>query len=187
MESVTEVPEEASRLHQPRFWIRVFLLLDRLPAKANEPCLPPPTHRHTHNRFTALCILSGTTRVSWYQKKHSPTHTYRGHQSSLICFLHLIQSCCKINPNPNTNLNSNRIITCIPVNLTLAVNPNVNPNANPNLNDWMQDAFVAVNATTMKIFNRKPNLTLTPNNSIEIDYRSGKLGLHRCHWYFHQP
>jgi len=37
--------------------------------------------------FTALRILSGTTRVSWYQKKHPPTHTYRGHQSSLICCL----------------------------------------------------------------------------------------------------
>jgi len=24
--------------------------------------------------------------------KHSPTHPYRGHQSSLICFLHLLQS-----------------------------------------------------------------------------------------------
>jgi len=44
MESVTEVPEEASGLRQPRFWIRVFLLLDRLPAKAKEPCLPPHTH-----------------------------------------------------------------------------------------------------------------------------------------------
>ena len=31
----------------------------------------------------ALWILSGTTRVSWYQKKHSPTHTHHGHQSSL--------------------------------------------------------------------------------------------------------
>jgi len=29
-------------------------------------------HTHTHNRFTALWILSGTTRVSRYQKKHSP-------------------------------------------------------------------------------------------------------------------
>ena len=38
MESVAEVPEEASGLCHPRFWIRVFLLLDRLPAKANEPC-----------------------------------------------------------------------------------------------------------------------------------------------------
>jgi len=45
------------------------------------------TFIHTHNRFTALWILSGTTWVSWYQKKHSPTHTYRGHQSSLICFI----------------------------------------------------------------------------------------------------
>ena len=32
---------EASRLREPRFWIRVFLLLDRLPAKAH-------THTHTH-------------------------------------------------------------------------------------------------------------------------------------------
>ena len=31
-------------------------------------------------------------RVSRCQKKHSPTHTYRGHQSSLICFLHLLWS-----------------------------------------------------------------------------------------------
>jgi len=57
MESVAEVPEEASGLCQPRFWIRVFLLLDRLPAKANEPCLPPSmsvlgrTHTHTHTTF----------------------------------------------------------------------------------------------------------------------------------------
>jgi len=28
---------------------------------------------HTHNSFTALWELSGTTRVSRYQKKHSPT------------------------------------------------------------------------------------------------------------------
>jgi len=36
-----------------------------------------------HNCFTALWILSGTTQVSQYQKKHSPTHIYRSHQSSL--------------------------------------------------------------------------------------------------------
>ena len=28
------------------------------------------THTHTHNHFTALWTLSGTTRVSWYQKVH---------------------------------------------------------------------------------------------------------------------
>jgi len=50
------------------------------------------THTHTHNHFTALWTLSGITRVIRYQKKHSPTHTYRGHQSSLICFLHLLRS-----------------------------------------------------------------------------------------------
>jgi len=45
---------------------------------------------------TVLCpppwTLSRTTLVSQYQKKHSPTHTYRGHQSSLICFIHLLRS-----------------------------------------------------------------------------------------------
>jgi len=47
---------------------------------------------HSYNRFMALWILSGTTRVSQHQKKHSPTHTYSGHQSSLICFFHLLRS-----------------------------------------------------------------------------------------------
>jgi len=37
-----------------------------------------------YNHFMALCILSGTTQVSWYQKKHLPTHTHCGHQSSLF-------------------------------------------------------------------------------------------------------
>ena len=54
MESVAEVPEEASGLRQPRFWIRVFLLLDTLPAKANEPCLPTHTHTHTHTIIIRL-------------------------------------------------------------------------------------------------------------------------------------
>ena len=49
MESVTEVPEEASGLRKPRFWIRVFLLLDTLPAKANEPCLPPSERSKIQN------------------------------------------------------------------------------------------------------------------------------------------
>jgi len=44
------------------------------------------SHTHTHNRFTALWNLSGTTRVSRYPKKHSPTHTHRGHQSSQSAF-----------------------------------------------------------------------------------------------------
>jgi len=54
-------------------------------------CLPH-THTHTHNRFTAVWILSVTTWVSWYQKKYSHSPTYRGHQSSLICFIHLLRS-----------------------------------------------------------------------------------------------
>ena len=49
-------------------------------------------HTHTHTTVLWLWILSGTSWVSRYQKKHSPTHTYHGHQSSLICFLHLLWS-----------------------------------------------------------------------------------------------
>ena len=43
-------------------------------------------HTYTHNHFAVLWILSW---MSLFQKKHSPTHTHRGHQSSLICFIHL--------------------------------------------------------------------------------------------------
>jgi len=50
------------------------------------------SHCCYHNRFMAPWNLSGTTRVIQYQKKHSPAHTYRGHQSSVICFLLLLRS-----------------------------------------------------------------------------------------------
>jgi len=49
-------------------------------------------HKNNNNRFTAPWILSGITRVSRYEKKHSTTHTYPDHQSSFICFLHLLRS-----------------------------------------------------------------------------------------------
>jgi len=54
---------------------------------------------HTHNRFTALWNLSGTTRVSRYQKKHSPTtlivvinHPYLLSPSTMIHGIFAIQS-----------------------------------------------------------------------------------------------
>jgi len=53
--------------------------------------------QNTHNRFTALWILSGTTRVNQYQKKHSPTHTHHGHllpPSTMIHGILPIQSTC---------------------------------------------------------------------------------------------
>jgi len=63
------------------------------------------THTHTTILRLSGLILSGTTRVSWYygwyQKKHSPTHTYRGHQSSLICFIHLLWSMASSLFNPH--------------------------------------------------------------------------------------
>ena len=45
-----------------------------------------------YNHFTALWILSGTTGWADTRKKHSTTHTFRGHQSSLICISHLLWS-----------------------------------------------------------------------------------------------
>ena len=47
------------------------------------------THTHTQP-FNGL--LSGTTRVDRYQKKHSPTHTHPDHRTSFIIFLHLQRS-----------------------------------------------------------------------------------------------
>ena len=37
-------------------------------------------------------LWSGTTRVGWYQKKHSPTHTHPDQHASFITFLHLQRS-----------------------------------------------------------------------------------------------
>jgi len=50
-------------------------------------CLLMHAHTRTHKRFMALWILSGTTQVSQYQKKHLLCHIYRGHQLSLTCFI----------------------------------------------------------------------------------------------------
>ena len=48
-------------------------------------------HEHTHTQpFNSL--LSGTTRVGRYQKKHSPTHTHHEDRTSFIIFLHLQRS-----------------------------------------------------------------------------------------------
>jgi len=60
------------------------------------------THTHIHNCFTAVWILSGTTQVSLYQKKHSLAHTYRGHQLSIVCFFRLIWSMASSLFNPCT-------------------------------------------------------------------------------------
>jgi len=54
------------------------------------PC-PLHCHYNTHSQpFNGL--LSGTTRVGRYQKKHSPTHTHPDDRTSFIIFLHLQRS-----------------------------------------------------------------------------------------------
>ena len=51
-----------------------------------------------HSVYTHFFIgpLCGTTRMSWYQKKHSPTHTHLDHQICFINFLHLLRSIASI-------------------------------------------------------------------------------------------
>jgi len=41
-------------------------------------------HTHAYTTILWLWILSGTTWVSGYQKKHSPTHTYHGQYSVAV-------------------------------------------------------------------------------------------------------
>jgi len=50
------------------------------------------THTTHTQPFYSSLDLSRTTRVSWYQKVHSPTHTYPDHHPSFISFLHLLWS-----------------------------------------------------------------------------------------------
>ena len=47
---------------------------------------------NTHTHTQPFGRWSGTTRVSRYQKKHSPTHTHPDRQTSFINFLHLLRS-----------------------------------------------------------------------------------------------
>jgi len=55
-------------------------------------CLLWPGFTYMQHTTLTTYTLSGTTQLSQYQKKRSPTHTYWGHQSSLICFIHLLWS-----------------------------------------------------------------------------------------------
>ena len=55
---------------------------------------------HTQPFYGSVDFFSETTRVSWYQRKHLPTHTYRGHHSSLIHFFHLLRSMASSLFNP---------------------------------------------------------------------------------------
>jgi len=49
------------------------------------------TDAYTHTTVLFYGCTDFTTQVSRYQKKHSPTHTYHGHQSPVICFSHPIR------------------------------------------------------------------------------------------------
>ena len=55
---------EASGLRQPRFWIRIFLLLGRLPAKANEPCQTYTQLNSVHTRKSAFSWSSTVQLVN---------------------------------------------------------------------------------------------------------------------------
>jgi len=51
----------------------------------------PPRNEHNNTKQPFYGPLSGTTRVSRYQKKHSPTH-HPEHHSIFISFFHLPRS-----------------------------------------------------------------------------------------------
>jgi len=80
------------------------------------------TDTHTHNHFMALRIFSGTTRVSWYQKKHFPlTPIMIISQSYLICFLQLLRSMASSLFNLHTWQSSSpisvQVFFCLPLGL----------------------------------------------------------------------
>jgi len=81
-------------------------------------------HTHTHHHFTALWILSGITRVSQYQKKYSPSHTYHGHhESSLICFIYLLRFMASSLFNPHAWQSFSRISVQVFFGLPLGLSP----------------------------------------------------------------
>jgi len=67
-----------------RWWSSCIGLSTPVPLKPNVAYYTLPT------TTTIYSPLSETTRVSRYQKKHLPTHTYHDHQPSFISFLHLV-------------------------------------------------------------------------------------------------
>jgi len=82
------------------------------------------THTHTHNHFTALWIYVRDNPGEPVPEKHSPT---RGHQSSLICFIHLTISVSiytqqKFVLGPNLWLGVNHHLV-LPLEPLLALNP----------------------------------------------------------------
>jgi len=67
-----------------RYWLKTVTSIALFLARKELPrCTKQHHNTHTHNRFMALWILSGTIRVSRYQKKHSPTHNI--HYLSVAC------------------------------------------------------------------------------------------------------
>jgi len=85
------VPMSSMPLDSCVYQLSVGLVCARILAVCIVLCHPTHTHTQPFNG-----ILSGTTRVGRYQKKHSPTHTHPDHQTSFINFLHLLRSICSI-------------------------------------------------------------------------------------------
>ena len=85
-------------------WMCDFKVKDRVPNKELRERERLGIHTHTHTHTTILW-LSGFCpgQPMWASSKrniHSLTHTYHGHQSSLICFIHLIWSMASSLFNP---------------------------------------------------------------------------------------
>jgi len=70
-----------------------FLLMHALVFGRASPFLTRRTDTHTHTQpfYSSLYFVQDNLgEPVRYQKKHSPTHIYCGHQLPLICFIHLL-------------------------------------------------------------------------------------------------
>ena len=70
-------------------WLTNTLQCSSFIIKKTQHMLKLLSHTQTHTQLFKS-PLSRTTRVGWYQKKHSLTHTHPDHQTSFINFLHLL-------------------------------------------------------------------------------------------------
>jgi len=126
------------------------------------------TQKHTCTHNLAYWILSATTRISQYQKKHSPSHTYCRHQSSLICFIRLLRFMASSLFNLHTWQSSSTISLQVFFGLPLGLAP---PLHTPYISSPNQCLLFAAHAHTIshslfccstEIMSSKPSLSLNP-------------------------
>jgi len=73
--------------------VKAFIVESSLPRAMDSWDQPTANSLNTHTHIQPFnSLLSRTTQVGRYQKKHSTAHTHPDHRTSFIIFLHLQQS-----------------------------------------------------------------------------------------------